>query len=552
MFCETFPWGINSADEAKNPAIQLFGNRLFNDQTHTELLVELLLVSTAKKRLWYESSDQIVRGVFSTPLPEVEVLRSWQETVKLQYAPKARLNLKLFSFMSASRLDSRHETHRQHYKELLDLLTANIRVADSNELNDVLRTLENLFLGFQGAGSGRTWCAQSFLPVCEGFLAGETIWNESAARRNPPSSWDDLLADFQLYLTMNKHRFLARGGEVLYLQLCNALRQSPEIVKNWVEEDRVQIEPEEKDPVWLHGELQRELGALLGHCPQTVTDIAEFIDSGVEPHTAISTDTKNGESRFVDAGWCPADSWKEGYLFAVDLVRLCQADLDVIERLQLIETACAMQMVRSLAAQSARHYASERPTTCPGYRLGISAPDEKRTVVKRISQHTVKAVEKLVYSAIRSDCITLPADEEKRAKILKEADTRYGCKLIISTAKRIGLLVPRRGAGARFTLNEQLLRFLVVTTVPTGGRMTYDHFKEIVEARHGMVFDDMGFTRASAWADGVGDIHIGSDCDTWLKEMLEAAGLLLHLSDSCALVLNEAGNVVEDKGRNDS
>jgi hypothetical protein len=149
-------------------------------------------------------------------------------------------------------------------------------------------------------------------------------------------------------------------------------------------------------------------------------------------------------------------------------------------------------------------------------------------------------MEKLVYRAIRSDAVMLPDSEDERSRILKEADTRYGGKLFISTAKRIGLLVPRRGAGARFTLNEQLLRFLVVATVPVGGRLTYDRFKELVEARHGLVFDASGFARASAWADGVENVHLGNRCDTWLQQMLEAAGLLVHLSDSCALVVNPA------------
>jgi hypothetical protein len=531
MSCESFPAARESED---NPAIQLFGKRLFNDQTPIELLIEFLLVSVSSKRIGGQGTP------FATPLPTMSMITQWSEDDGLQYSPKARLNLKLFAFMGASRLDSRHETHREHYKDILQKLRANIRVTDSVTENDVLRTLENLFLGFQGAGMGRTWCAQSFMPVCTGLLAGETIWNEAAARRYPPVSWNALLADQQTYLTMNKHLFLARGGEVLYLQVCNALRQHPDVIRRWAEESGVYLEPTEQNPAWLHEGLQRELGRLMNHCPQTVTDIAEFLDSGVEPDTSQSTDMDDGEPRHVTAGYCPADSWQEGYLFAVELLRLCQADLDLIERLELLEMACAMQVLRSLASQSARHCPSEHATTWPGYRLAISAPDEHSPALKRLSRHTAKMVEKLIYRAIRSDDIQLPMDEAKRDKLLKEADKRYAGKLFVGMAKRIGLLVPRRGAGVRFTLNERLLRLLVVTTVPIGGRLTYDRFKELVEARHGLVFDARGFTRAIAWVDGSGQTIVGSRIDLWLQEMLEAAGLLIHLSDSCALVENPA------------
>jgi hypothetical protein len=531
MSCDAFPFVV---DREENPAIQLFGKRLFNDQSPMEFLIELLLVTTSSKRIGNAGPT------FVTPLPTVTMLGDWPVTDELRYAPKARLNLKLFAFMGASRLDSRHETHRQHYKDVLQRLHDHIRVTEAGSENDVLRTLENLFLGFQGTGVGRTWCAQSFMPVCKGLLAGETIWNETAARRTPPQNWDNLLEEQQTYLTMNKHRFLARGGEVLYLQLCNALRQKPESVRRWIKESGVHLEPKEQDPVWLHEQLQCELGKLLDHCPQTVTDIAEFLDSGVETETAAATDTDSGESRYVTAGYCPADSWREGYLFAVDLLRLCQADLDVIERLQLLETACALQVLRSLAAQSARHCPSEHETTWPGYRLAISAPNEDTPALKRLSRHTAKVVEKLIYRAIRCEDVALPNDEVEREKLLKEADRRYGGKLFVGMAKRIGLLVPRRGAGARFTLNEQLLRLLVVTTVPIDGRLTYDRFKELVEARYGMVFDIDGFKRASAWVDGMGWIFGDNSIDYWLQEMLEAAGLLIHLSDSCALVVNPA------------
>lgn len=534
MSCETFPI-VSDRDREENPAIQLFGKRLFNDQSPVEFLIEFLLIATSPKRIGRRSSQ------FRTPLPPAQALTDWSGADELMYSPKARLNLKLFSFMGASRLDSRHQTHRDHYRDIVQRLRDSIRVADAGNENDVLRTLENLFLGFQGAGFGRTWCAQSFMPVCTGLLAGETIWNETAARRDPPDGWNDVLNKQQVYFTMNKHRFLARGGEVLYLQLCIALKQKPETIKQWAEESGISLEPKETDPVSLHEELQRELGKLMYHCPQTVTDIAEFLDSGVEPETAQTTDNDDNGPRYVAAGYCPADSWPEGYLFAVELLRLCQADLDVIERLQLLETACAMQVLRNLTTQSVRHCPTEYKTTWPGYRLAVSAPDERNSAVKRLSRHTAKMAEKLIYRAIRCNDVELhTTDPTEREKILKEADKRYGGKLFVGLAKRIGLLVPRRGAGVRFTLNEQLLRLLVVTTVPIGGRLTYDRFKDLVEARHGLVFDGDGFTRASAWVDGADQPIVGSGIDIWLQDMLDAAGLLIHLSDSCALVVNPA------------
>jgi hypothetical protein len=534
MSCNYFPYDPDEATAMKNPAIQLFGNRLFIDQTVSELLVEFLLVVFSIKRIEPD-------GVFNTTLPNQSTLKDW-DGAKLEYAPKARLNLKLFSFLGASRLDSRHQTHRSHHEELLKQFKERINIAGAGEKEDVVRTIENLFLGFQGAGSGRTWCAQSFLPVSASLLAGETIWNETEARRRNPECWEDITGSLSTYLTMNKHRFLGRGGELLYLQLCNALRQPKEDIELWCQKNDIRLSDDEQNPIWLHKELEKALGQLMCHCPGTLSELATFIDTTLDPDTPQQTDWSKGDRRFVSAGWCNADSWQEGYLFTVELLRLLQTNLDIVERIYLLENACAMQVLRTLAIQSARVAEVEVSVSWPGYRLAVSAPEEDRPAIRRLSQYSLKAVEKIIFQALRSNHVALPEGEVAREKALKDSDKSYGGKLFVGLSKRIGFVVPKRGSGARFVLNEQLLRMLVVTTVPIGGRLTFDTFKELLERRHGLVFDADGFDRASRWLSGKG-IYLSADTDCWLQEMLEAAGFLIHLSDSCALVHNPADHL---------
>jgi len=525
-----FPYSPDDVKAMKNPAIQLYGNRFFSDQTVSELLVEFFLVVFSPKR--FGESD-----IFKDALPPLDCI--WSNSDKFEYAPKARLNLKLFSFLGASRLDSRHQTHRAHHEALLQQLRERIHISDAGDKDDVIQTIENLFLGFQGAGSGRTWCAQSFLPVSPAFLAGESIWKETKAKRDQIDDWFDLLEKSSSYFDMRQHLFLARGGEVLYLQICNALRQSQDHIAKWCSGGRLGLSKDEQDPAWLHAELNQALNRLMSYCPGTLTDLAEFVDSRLDAETPKKTDEKNGDRRFVSAGWCNTDSWKEGYLFAVDLLRLMKTNLDVVDRIYLLESACAMQVLRSLAMQSVRTIRAAWGTDDPGYRLAVSAPEEKRPVIRRLSQHSVKEVEKTIFQSLRGADIELPDDEKDRKDKLRKADKAYGGKLFVGLAKRIGFVVPKRGSGARFILNEQLLRLLVVTTVPRGGRLTFDTFKNLLEQRHGLVFDANGLDRASQWLSGKG-IYLPADTDKWLQEMLEAAGFLIHLSDSCALVHNPA------------
>ncbi|MGB3226300.1 MAG: hypothetical protein WBB23_26170, partial [Desulforhopalus sp.] len=262
----------------------------------------------------------------------------------------------------------------------------------------------------------------------------------------------------------------------------------------------------------------------------------------LDPVTPEKTDWSNESRRFVSAGWCNADSWQEGYLFAVEILRLLQTNLDVVDRIYLLENACAMQVLRTLAMQSARVTAAHEMGSWPGYRFAVSAPDDDRPPIRRLSQASVKAIEKMIFQSLRSDHVILPDGNNEPEKTLKQADKAYGGKLFIGLSKRIGFIVPKRGSGARFVLNEQLLRMFVLTTVPIGGRLTFDTFKELLERRYGLVFDADGFDRASRWLSDSG-IYLPADTDGWLQEMLEAAGFLIHLSDSCALVHNPADHL---------
>jgi len=537
MSIKYFPFQPNDAKAMNNPAIQLFGNRLFSDQTVSEFLVEFLLVAFSPKRIGDCES-------FDTVLPTLSQIKQWHNE-KLKYAPKARLNLKLFSFIGASRLDSRHKTHRDHYKTLLDTLHQRIRT-NGVDKDDAVRTIKNLFLGFQGAGSGRTWCAQSFLPVSRSLLAGETIWKEKKARRDNIDEWRDLFEVWSSYFDMNQHLFLARGGEVLYLQLCNALRQPKEQIVAWCRENNLGLSNNEQDPAWLHSELNTALSRLMSYCPASLDALAEFIDTELDPETPRKTDGPEDDPRFVSAGWCNSDSWQEGYLFAVELLRLIKTNLDAIDRIYLLENTCAMQALRTLAMQSARVSAEKEMVEWPGYFLVVSAPEDERPLIRRLSHQSLKAVEKMIFQALRSPNIQLPKDGNERSRILKQADKFYGGKLFVGLAKRIGLVVPKRGASARFVLNDQLLRLLVFTTVPPGGRLTFDTFKKLLEKRYGLVFDANGLCRASRWLSGR-EVYPPADTDRWLQEMLDAAGFLIHLSDSCALVHNPADPQEENK-----
>ena len=98
-------------------------------------------------------------------------------------------------------------------------------------------------------------------------------------------------------------------------------------------------------------------------------------------------------------------------------------------------------------------------------------------------------------------------------------------------------MVPPRGAGMKFTLNEKILRCLVLSLVP-GKRMTLDTFKAQMKAHHGFVFDLKGLAYSRNWNGRKEELAGAESGDAWLERMLEASGMLVRLSDACSLVRN--------------
>ena len=543
----SFPKEVYKEDEIddSNPSIRLFGRRFCDDQQVMDLLSEFLLVATSEKKI-FERFDGF--------LPKNSELLEWREQSRaLYYYPKCRINLKLFSFLSSSPLGTRHEIHRQHGDALLQMLASKLDLDNENEKKDFLQTLSSLFLGFWGTGSKRTWCAQTFYPFCRTALCAEVIWKAIPAKREKLTSWQDMLDKFSNCFGLDQHVVLCRGGEALFLQICNALTQTKEEVAQWLHEREERGVPiglceDEKDPQLLRDQLEKCFGEYFSHTG-SLEKVMEFIDSGVDGDTAQVSDHSSGEDRSIKCGWIPRESWREGYLFAVEVKRILSAKIGIMETAEMLMAACAMQVMRSLAAQSYRH----SQVACDendgfDYRILLCDSASRNRKLKKFSTESLSEIVKVIQQTIRKDETlqrvreladkepTPEKREKKFASIYKDADS-YGFKLYRKIGKSIGLVVPQTGRWVRYTLTDKILRYLVISLVPNE-RMTLETFKKQMEAHHGFVFDLERLAVSRNWLSRSEELKGSASSNEFLERMLDASGVLVRLSDSCSLVKN--------------
>ena len=516
-----------------NPAIRLFGNRLISEQTILEYTTEFLGIVFSEKKIALEKTTD--------PIPTLETLKKWPSGQSLEYKPPIKLNLKLFAFFGLSRIDGKHEVHEQHYRYLVQKLGAAMTFNRGNS-DQVLDYLDDFLRGFQGAGFNRTWCAQTFYPISPSLLTQETIWNETVANspKTKPSTWEYAIENFAQYFSRTKRNFMARGGEILYLQLCNVFRTNEELIQSWA--DRFELADDERDLEKLHSQLSSGFMSLKDNYNSSLDKLVNFLE-GLDSKTHEKT---NDEKYWLEGGWCPEESWPEGYLFVVELKRILTATLDPVERIDLLITGCAMQVLRTICAQSIRHGGSERDSETPlGYEWIFSAsgssPQQRQT-----SQRSLQYIQGIIQKALRKDDLQANARNHPRGpeqiKVLyKEADTKYGFKLLVSLGKKLGIIVPYTGPGARFIMTDKLVRYLVISLVSPGERITYQDFLQRMYLHYGIAIEGIQLANAMRWS-GLPDNNAMQETKrAWLTGMLSAGGFLTELSDAWSVVRNPFG-----------
>ncbi|MCD5401677.1 hypothetical protein LR013_03705 [candidate division NPL-UPA2 bacterium] len=523
---------VHEVHDDYNPAIRLFGHRFVNQQTVVEYLAEFLALVTSQK--WLDEGE-----IFDTPLPSLAELKEWPgATSKLKYKLPVKLNLKLFAFLGVSRFDSRDKVHKKHYEKLIEKLEGRIRISSGN-VQEAIERLEELLCSFQGAGFNRAWCAKTFFPISSSLLTRETIWNISKAKKYNPESWEKSIEEFKKYYSVAKHRFMARGGELLYLQLCNFFATEETKIKDFPR--HLNFADEETDRQKLYQSLQGNLQKLRGEYTTAFDRLVDYIELLDEE----TSDGTNKETDQLTCEWCPQESWPEGYLFAVEINRLLSAVLDPVERLELLKTGCALQVLRSLCAQSIR-YADILPVakdkSVLGYAWIFSSPVAPLRQQRLVSQRNLQVIQGLIQKALRHDELMKNAAKAEpritKDRLYNEADKKYGHKLFLSLGKNLGIIVPFRGPGARFVMTDSILRYMVLVLLRPGERCSYDDFLRRLYLHYGIAVEERELTDAAVWSGFPGSSSIQPLKDSWLTGMLRAGGFLTELSDACSIVHN--------------
>jgi hypothetical protein len=518
---------ITATSNLSLPVQELFGNRFYSDQTTIEILSEFFLIATSPEKNIVEFDASKQRLQYTSVFPEKRLLDAISSGA-IEYKQEARINLKLFAILLNSGNPNPYPGHKLQYDSITKNVMASTQILDKQKVGsteDVIAILSNLFMGFQGIGANRDWCAQSFIPVTKNLLAGETIWKSTQAKRKNLTEFS--VDSIKPFFERSSRNFYSHGGELLYLQLILLMKQTEQSITEWLDSKpefrRLKISKDEKNPEYLLQRIDAGINRILTEkSPKMLGELADYIDNSGAPFNLTQV------SR---AGWVPEAVWEEGYFFALDLVRIFETEFDVIEWLKMLEMACVMQVFRTFLRNSARYLGTATPLLAT-----VSTECQDRRL-KLISKHSLKHCQLMIHSAIEEKAKDIKMASEKG---LRNMHQKYGDKVFLKLAKSLQFVVPIKGDTEHFVMTKTMLTYLVITTLKPNEKISFQSFLEEVRTKHGLVFDEKGFNEVNRVTNTRQEISNGM-ISPWLSKMLDECGFLIPLSDSLSLVVNSAG-----------
>ena len=490
---ETFPKNVKP-DEKANIAAYIYGNRFHADQTLYEYLIEFLLVFCGEK-----NSEKMC---FHDP----------NATDRLEYTIEPRIGLKRFIFFDRNLSDNIADIDVKAYHAHFEVLKTKINGVDDAKKVEFLEAVQDLFHGYAVVLKKRTWCAQAMLPICPELVFCEAMPRKKERVKLKWENRDDCNEKEKIdnCFDFDKRNFLARGGEVYYLHILQGLRRSKE----------------------LQAQLEKLLQYLLVKRGSKMSKLAVFIQKAWEDEMQYESPL----TKKMYLSYIPENAYIDIADRAVDeLINFLSSEMHQIKTLEILGKGIMLQVMRMISEATSKYLDVDRD-----YWI-IDMKGERGDLVKKEAARSLKKQESSLEEAFGNKASELNkySDVKERIKGLKEAKKDiWG--IFKSKGKEMRCIIPARGAWERFSLDEDVIRFLVLAMVKPGDSMPFDKFLGKLYSHYNFVIGPVEY-HAMSLDNNKNNGNLASyfeDNKCAFQLYLKATGFLRELSDATSLVIN--------------
>lgn len=504
MLYELFPKGALAPD-ANDCSIQslLFGHRIKPQQTRYEYLAEFLQIAMSRKRVVDEAA------CFTD---EMFIISEKVNDHVIEYTPVSNMGLKRFIFFDNSRLDTKSAIDDEAYKRCVELLKNSIE-CNSNQIDakDSIFVLQNILYGFSIENAGRSWFNKNLLPVCP-----EVLFPESLARkgRREKAAIDSVSTDTSF--DFNSYTYMARGGEIYYLHILHALNNAGSEKKEL---------------------LENQLKRMLSGIPQ-LREISSYIQRKWEEEMDFFDRETDKPTVRKTMKAIPLDYQYRDNLTISELTTFLDNRIQPMEKIDLLSYGIVIQIFRMMITIAAK--GSE--TSGSAWLMDVCEPDKKEhSEVKKLASHCFSMNEESIIKYIdRGIAYFYPDEDGEKVNKRRKSASDDTIKVIRKLGKSMGMIIPMNGSDMRFTLPEEILKFLVMSLIPVGKKVTFDNFLDMLYEHYEIVISPEHYARA------VSENKISYQSNAAFLQMnksdfaqrLKSCGFLRDLSDATSIVEN--------------
>lgn len=480
----------------------LFGHRVKPQQTLYEYLIEFLIVVMSKKKFASEYTNEM--------FPVSDRIAGNQ----IEYFPVSNMGLKRFIFFENSRIDTRADIDKRAYRKCQELLSEHISMDGSSlSKDDCMFILQNVLYGFSVENAGRSWFVKNLLPVCTDVLFPEALGKQGLRQSVPKDLDTNPSYDVDRKFEYNSYTYMCRGGEVYYLHLLHAINAHPERKER----------------------IETNLHVMLDSMPE-LSAISRFIQDVWAQGMEFSAQDQKDITKHLGA--IPMSFSKRDDAVTVELDQFLSCKMQPMEKLDILAYGLILQLLRVMYST-----AHEHGDVVWLLDMSESTQREQPEIRKLCAASFVRNEESII-NYLRGNLswycdIKEIDDPEKKEKAFREAE-KDSYKLFRKLAKNIGILIPLNGPNMRFTLSEEIIKFLVMAMIPAGSKVTFDWFLDMMYQHFDMVITPEHYHQAA----DAGRIHLGEDATflnankTAFAQKLKNCGFLRDLSDATAIVEN--------------
>lgn len=508
---ETFPkWLEKEYEKTKDNgplSTLIFGNRFKSDQTLYEYLIEFLLVFVSAK------NEDLNTGKMKFHDLSVDK--------KLYYWVEPRMALRRFIFFDKSKKKGSIPEDAAAYQKMIKLISDQIVISDKEEAKEYVEDIQDLFHGYAAVVKNRFWGAQSLLPICPEFVLCGADPTESKRKQEvkkvvkEEGSWEGNPKVLDENFDFTRHNFLSRGGELYYLHLLQALsvNKNNQII------------------------LEDLLNDLMKNQCQKISKLADFVQESWEKHYSLDKITQR-----MEVGYIPASGYVVCGNYSVDeLISYLNCKLHPITRIEILAKGVMLQIMRMMSFRVA-DYLGKEPLTWIVDMKGATTD-----TVKKLAHDSFRNIESDFMTAINKMANETSVGADQRMKKVREARIN-SLDILKNKGKELQCIIPISGPFERFTLSEDIIRFLVLSLVKPGDKMTLNMFLEKLYTNYRIVIGPQEYKK-SLKNSSMGSSLVNSFSENVLafQCFLRDTGFLRELSDATSIVVNPYEPIKEER-----